>query len=165
MPRLDFTLAQNRTMSIKHSLSLSLLLSSYASRTYSVTGRVAISLIHETTRAKRRRSIIFIFLPTAHSAWFVRGPNETLPSYSLYSPPPPAASPSLFSTEISMPSARASEKRERRFRCTGRATHQDAARGPTLPTTVPFSRMETTRFSSAKRAAPRPISFYAASTG
>lgn len=76
-------------MSIKHSLSLSLLLSSYASRTYSVTGRVAISLIHETTRAKRRRSIIFIFLPTAHSAWFVRGPNETLPSYSLYPLPPP----------------------------------------------------------------------------
>ena len=70
-------------------------LSTFPRRTYSFTNRATIRLIHETSRANRRRSIIFIFSLTANhdSAWFVhrlrprRRPDVPLLRFSFSSPP------------------------------------------------------------------------------
>lgn len=57
----------------------------YAFAVYLVTARVAISLIHETSHAKRRRSIIFIFSLTAHSTRIVPCLDKKLaPSVPLF---------------------------------------------------------------------------------
>lgn len=130
--------------------------------TYLVTNRVAISLIHETSRAKRRRSIIFIFLLTVHSAWFVHGlRQDARPVLSSFS----SFFPCSFSTEISMLARRRVHPKSSSVLLPPMETHQDAPRNPwnsSLSMAAwPHGNDTNDSFLVAKWTSPRPISFYA----